>query len=246
MEPANRGSEAFRKKAIESLKALKASYITAYLELYRRARLDSKQDKRKAELLSDYRMDHLRQLAGIPSINRSQFIEIQEEFGQLKTGETITGNDLETNATCGDFFPAMERSPEISAEQRLLNLSGKLERTYQTWVTALLGDLDDPVVEEHLGLLKPGERALVDAFRAEKSFPDALPPKLITALQQALSGLTRVPLTPAKLFATIFPGGAPATVDEVKERFTQFTEELTKGQDRSKVRIVLDADTETV
>ena len=214
------------------------------MELYRRARLDNKLDKRKAELLSDYRVDHLRQLAGIPSINRSQFIEIQEEFGQLKTGETITGADLETSATCGEFFPAMERSPEISAEQRLANLSVKLDRTHQTWITTLLGDLEDPVVEEHLGLLKPAEKELVDTFRDEKSLPVPLSPKLISALQQALSGLTRVPLAPAKLFATLFPGGAPATVDEVKERFTQFTEDLTKGQDRSKVRIVLDVDVE--
>jgi hypothetical protein len=136
----------------------------------------------------------------------------------------------------------MERSPEISAEQRLTNLGVKLDQTYPTWVTALLGDLDDPVVEEHLVLLKPAEKKLVDAFRAEKSIPDPLPSKLVTALQQALSGLSRVPLAPAKLFAAIFPGGAPATVDEVKERFAQYTEDLTKGQDRSKVRIVLDSE----
>jgi hypothetical protein len=242
MTPANRGSESFRKKAIESLKELKTSYITAYLELYRRARLDTKQDKKKAELLADYRMNHLNQLAGIPSINRSQLLEVQEEFGQLKTGETIASSDLESNATCGEFFPAMERSPEISAEQRLANLAMKLDQTYQSWVSALLNDLDDPVVEEHLALLKPADKKLVDTFRAEKSLPDPLPPKLVTALQQALSGLTRVPLAPAKLFAAIFPGGSPATVDEVKERFAQFTDELTKGQDRNKVRIVLDTE----
>ncbi len=246
MKPANRGSEAFRKKAIDSLKALKSAYITAYLDLYRRARLDAKQDKRKAELLADYRMDHLRQLAGIPSINRSQLIEIQDEFGQLKTGETITPADLEASPTFGDFFPAMERSPEISAEQRLTNLAANLDQTYQTWVHALLNDLDDPVVEEHLKLLKPAEKKLVETFRAEKSLPDPLPPKLVTALQQALSGLTRVPLAPGKLFAAIFPGGAPATVEELKYRFTTFADELTKGQDRSKVRIVLDADPDSV
>jgi hypothetical protein len=242
MAPANRGSEPFRKKAIDSLKSLKASYITAYLELYRRARLDTKQDIKKSKLLADYRMNHLNQLAGIPSINRSQLLEIQEEFGQLKTGETITAADLETNATCGEFFPAMERSPEISAEQRLVNLAQKLEQTYQTWISALLADLDDPVVEEHLELLKSADKKLVETFRAEKSLPDPLPSKLVTALQQALSGLTRVPLVPTKLFSAIFPGGAPATVDEVKERFNQFTDELTKGQDRSKVRIVLESE----
>ncbi|MBX3742594.1 MAG: hypothetical protein KF712_16525 [Akkermansiaceae bacterium] len=242
MATANRNSEPFRKKAIQSLKELKTSYVAAYLELYRRARLDTKQDKKKAELLGDYRMNHLNQLAGIPSINRSQLLEIQEEFGQLKTGETITAADLEANPTTGDFFPAMERSPEISAEQRLANLAQRLDQTYQTWVSALLTDLDDPVVEEHLGLLKPAERKLVDTFREEKSLPDPLSAKLVTALQQALSGLTRVPLVPGKLFAAIFPGGAPATVEEVKERFAQFTDDLTKGQDRNKVRIVLETE----
>ena len=106
----------------------------------------------------------------------------------------------------------------------------------------MLTDLDDPVVEEHLGLLKPAERKLVDTFREEKSLPDPLSGKLVTALQQALSGLTRVLLVPGKLFAAIFPGGAPATVEEVKERFTQFTDDLTKGQDRNKVRIVLESE----
>jgi succinate dehydrogenase flavin-adding protein (antitoxin of CptAB toxin-antitoxin module) len=136
----------------------------------------------------------------------------------------------------------MERSPEISAEQRLVNLAQKLDQTYRTWISALLTDLDDPVVEEHLELLKSADKKLVDTFRAEKSLPEPLSPKLVTALQQALSGLTRVPLAPTKLFAAIFPGGAPATVDEVKERFTQFTDEITKGQDRNKVRIVIDTE----
>ncbi|MEI7451464.1 MAG: DUF6079 family protein, partial [Desulfomonile sp.] len=206
----------------------------------------TKQDKKKAELLGDYRMNHFNQLAGISSINRSQLLEIQEEFGQLKTGETITAADLETNATCGEFFPAMERSPEISAEQRLANLAQKLDQTYQTWLSALLNDLQDPVVEEHLDLLKTADRKFVDTFRSEKSLPDPLPSKLVMALQQALSGLTRVPILPAKLFSTIFPGGAPATVDEVKERFTQFTDDLIKGQDRSKVRLVLESDSSAI
>lgn len=242
MKPANRKSEAFRKKAIQSLKDLKTEYLKAYLDLYQRARLDAKQNRKKADLLGDYRMDHLRQLAGIPSINRSQLIEMQEEFGHLKTGETITAADLEANPTCGDFFPAMEKGPGISAEQRLTNLATKLEQTYDTWVSALLNDLDDPVIEEHLALLKPAERKLVDTFRADRSLPDPLSPKLVTALQQALSGLSRVPLQPSVLFSNLFPGGAPATVEEIKDRFAQFADDITKGQDRNKVRIVLESE----
>lgn len=244
--PANRKSDVFRKKSIQALKDLKIGYITAYLDLYQHARLDTKQDKRKAVLLSDFRMDQLQQLAGIPSINRSQLLEIQDEFGNLRTGETLTASDLESNATCGDFFPAMEKGAGISAEQRLTNLAAKVEQTYDSWIKALLNDLDDPVIQEHLDLLKPAERKLVDDFRSEKALPDPLPAKLVTTLQQALSGLSRVAVSSEKLFASLFPGGAPATVDEVKERFIKFTDEIVKGQDRSKVRLVLETSHEPV
>ena len=81
---------------------------------------------------------------------------------------------------------------------------------------------------------------LVDEFRKEKELPDPLPAKLVTALQQALSGLSRVPVSTGKLFGALFPGGTPATVEEVKERFTAFADDLVKGQNRSKVRLVLE------
>jgi hypothetical protein len=55
-----------------------------------------------------------------------------------------------------------------------------------------------------------------------------------------LSGLSRVPVSTGKLFGALFPGGTPATVEEVKERFTAFADDLVKGQDRSKVRLVLE------
>ena len=240
MKTANRKSEAFRKKAVQALQDLKGEYITAYLELYRHARLDHQQDRQKAGLLTDFRLQQLQQLAGIPSINRSQLVDIQDEFGRLKTGEALSTAELQSNPTAGEFFPAMEKAGGISADQRLKNLKAKLETTHDIWTKALLNDLDDPVTQEHLALLKPAERKLVDGFRTDKSLPDPLPPKLVTALQQALSGLTRVPVVPAKLFTALFPGGAPATVDEVKERFAAFADELIKGQDRSKVRLVLE------
>ena len=244
LKPANRGSDSFRKKAVKALKGLKGDYIDAYLDLYRHARLDTKQDKKKGTLLSDFRMGHLQQLAGIPSINRSQLLEIQDEFGDLKTGEALTAADLDVSPTCGEFFPAMETAAGVSADQRLKNLSDKLELTYDTWVSALLNDLDDPVTQEHLELLKPAERKLVDAFREEKALPDPLPPKLVASLQQALSGLARVSVSAAKLTGALFPAGAPATVEEVKERFASFADKLVKGQDQNKVRLVLETEKE--
>lgn len=235
---ANRASDAFRKKAIASLQNLKQEYITAYLELYRHARLDHAQDKQKAAILSDYRLDHLKLLVGISSINRSQLIELQDELGRLKTGENLTASDLQLTPSAGEFFPAMEAGGDISAEQRLRNLKDKLQAVHTAWTKALLNDLEDPVTQEHLDLLKPAERKLVEDFRKAKELPDSVSAPFVTALQQALSGLSRVPVSPQKLFAKLFPSGTPATVEEMKERFASFAEELVRGQDRSKVRLV--------
>ena len=223
---ANRASDAFRKKAIASLQSLKQEYITAYLELYRHARLDHAQDKQKAAILSDYRLDHLKLLVGISSINRSQLIELQDELGRLKTGENLTASDLQLTPSAGEFFPAMEAGGDISAEQRLRNLKDKLQAVHTAWTNALLNDLEDPVTQEHLDLLKPAERKLVEDFRKAKELPDSVSAPFVTALQQALSGLSRVPVSPQKLFAKLFPSGTPATVEEMKERFASFAEEL--------------------
>ena len=87
-------------------------------------------------------------------------------------------------------------------------------------------------------MLKPAERKLVEDFRKAKELPDSVSAPFVTALQQALSGLSRVPVSPQKLFAKLFPSGTPATVEEMKERFAAFAEELVRGQDRSKVRLV--------
>jgi hypothetical protein len=98
---------------------------------------------------------------------------------------------------------------------------------------------------EHLDLLKPAERKLVEDFRKAKELPDSFSAPFVTALQQALSGLSRVPVSPQKLFAKLFPSGTPATVEEMKERFAAFAEELLRGQDRSKVRLVPEATSTT-
>jgi hypothetical protein len=242
VKPANRSSDSFRKKAVQALKDLKTEYIDAYITLYRHARLDPAQDKKKGELLGDYRLGHLQKLAGIPSMNRSQLTEIQDEFGNLKTGSPITTADLESNPTFGEFFPAMEKSSGVSADQRLKNLATRIEQTHESWVSTLLNDLDDPVIQEHLDLLSTPDRKLIDVFRSERALPDPLSSKLVNALLQVMSGLARVPLSSKKLTEALFPGGAPATLEEVKERFSAYIEQLVKGQDRGKVRVVVEED----
>ena len=236
-KPAQRESEAFKTDVVKRLKALKAAYIKAYLDLYRRARLSIAQDKDKNAMLQDFRLKNLRRLATIETINRQQLTEFDRQLERLKTGAALTEKDLETEPKA-DFWPSME-DVSVSAETRLQNLKGELEKIYKSWSNALLNDLADPVIQSHFDLLKPGQKKLLGDFTAAKELPDEITQEFLAAIQQALSGLSKVQVQIDELRNKLFPDGSPATPDEFRKRFNEYVEQLLKGRDAAKVRIVI-------
>jgi len=55
-----------------------------------------------------------------------------------------------------------------------------------------------------------------------------------------LSGLQKVPIKIADLRAALLSGGSPVTPAEMKQRFEDYLDQLTKGKEPGKVRIVLE------
>jgi hypothetical protein len=245
MDPDKRSSEPFRKKVIEQMKQLKADYIKMYLEAYRHSRLDLHLDKRKQNLLRDPRFQQLKALASISTMNVSQLSEIQSEFGKLKTGENLTADDLEETAVVGKFYPAMESPEGISAEQRLNNLEAKIEQVHKTWTQSLLDEFEDPVIQDNLKLLDGSGKESVQSFIKDKELPDDLSQAFIQAVQQTLSGLTPIDVNPKSIEQALFPSGTATTIEDFKERFEKYVDELLKGQDRSKVRLVFNQSKES-
>ena len=245
MDPDKRSSEPFRKKVIEQMKQLKADYIKMYLEAYRHSRLDLHLDKRKQNLLRDPRFQQLKALASISTMNVSQLSEIQSEFGKLKTGENLTADDLEETAVVGEFYPAMESPEGISAEQRLNNLETKIEQVHKTWTQSLLDEFEDPVIQDNLKLLDGSGKESVQSFIKDKELPDDLSQAFIQAVQQTLSGLTPIDVNPKSIEQALFPSGTATTIEDFKERFEKYVDELLKGQDRSKVRLVFNQSKES-
>jgi hypothetical protein len=239
LQPENRSSAAYRSKVLQQLKALKAEYIDIYLEAYRYSRLDLHLDKRKQALLSDAQFVQLRTLASIPTMNVSQLTEIQEEFGKLRTGQNITREDMEDSPVAGEFYPAMESPDGTSAEQRLSNLEQRIEETHKAWANALLNEFDDPVTQDNLKLIDAKARKQLETFMAEKELPVDVDADFVKAVQQALSGLSKVVVTSKSIEEALFPSGAATTIDDFKDRFATYLDGLVKGQDRGKVRLVL-------
>ena len=239
-KPEQRASETFKADALKQLKKLKSGYIKVYLELYRKARLSLAQDKEKKDLLQDFRLKHLRRLTTVPSINSVQLSEFDNEIGKLKTGTALTEKDLENDPKSPDgFWPGMENT-SISAETRLANLKAELEKIHRSWTNSLLNDLADPVIQSHFDLLKTAQKKMLSDFMAAKELPDDISQDFLAALQSALSGLAKLPVRLDDLKKVLFPDGSPATPAEFKERFAAYLEQILKGRDAAKVRLVIE------
>ena len=239
-KPEQRASESFKTEALKQLKKLKAGYIKVYLDLYRKARLSLTQDKQKKDLLQDFRLSHLRRLATVPSINSVQLTEFDNEVGKLKTGTALTEKDLENDPKSADgFWPSME-SATISAETRLANLQGELDKIHKSWTKSLLNDLADPVIQSHFDLLKPAQKKMLNDFMQARTLSDEISQEFLAALQSALSGLAKLPVRLDDLKKVLFPDGSPATPAEFKQRFNEYLDQLLKGRDAAKVRLVIE------
>ncbi len=57
---------------------------------------------------------------------------------------------------------------------------------------------------------------------------------------ESLFGLQKVQVKIEDLQAALLSGGSPATPAEMKKRFEKYPDELTKGKEPGKVRIVLE------
>ena len=69
----------------------------------------------------------------------------------------------------------------------------------RTGPQTLLANLEDPTTKGNLSLLKPDPRKLVDGFVKKRTLPDDLDQDFIHALQEVLSGLTKVSVKIADL-----------------------------------------------
>jgi Asp-tRNA(Asn)/Glu-tRNA(Gln) amidotransferase C subunit len=238
--PAQRESESFKSDLLKQLKKLKSGYIKVYLDLYRKARLSLVQDKEKKDLLQDFRLKHLRRLASVEVINCQQLTEFDRQLDKLRTGTALTEKELELEPKSPDgFWPSMEDT-SVSAETRLKNQKSDLERIQKSWTKTLLNDLADPVIQSHFDLLKPAQKKMLKDFMAAKELPDEISQEFLGAIQQALSGLAKLPVRLDDLKKALFPDGSPATPAEFKERFAKYLDHLLKSRAADKVRLVIE------
>ena len=241
-DPAQRAAAGFRPQALHRLEALKTAYVRAYVDLHTRARLGVDADRRKARLLADPRLKALDALAAVDLLPRGLLADLRERLGGLTSCFALTEDDLAAAPVCPHcgFRPAAEPPAGPPADRTLGAIDDEVDALLAAWTATLLTNLDDQATRERLALLQPAQRALVQAFLDSRTLPDPPDAAFVGAVAEALSGLARVTVTTDGLRAALAAGGSPATVAEMKRRFADHLDALTKGQDAEKVRIVLE------
>ena len=118
-------------------------------------------------------------------------------------------------------------------------LDEQLDKLTEQWIQTLLNNLADPMTQANISeLLHEDDKKIIQSFMEEKSLPEPVDAGFIQTLQTVLAGLQKVEVKEEELLATISALG-PATPDEFKRAVSDYVDNLTKGNDPAKVRIVL-------
>ena len=209
-DPAKRREATFRQQTQRRLNDLKKVYLQAYLSLHTKARLGVNEDKRKAQLMRDDRLQVLQNLATIDLMPRQHLTDFQNRLAGLKSCFALTEPELTASPVCPhcNYKPATE-SLSVPAGMVLNSLDSELDTLVDNWTQTLLANLEDPTTKSNLDLLKPEARKLVDDFIKRRSLPDKLDQEFLQALQEVLSGLLKVSVKTADLRAALLKGGSP-------------------------------------
>ncbi len=226
----------------QTLEKLKRDYLSAYIALHTKARLGVAEDRNKAGLIRDPRLAALTRLATIDLMPSGQLTQFQDKLGGLRSCYQLSEAQLNGSPICPDcqFKPVNESLGFASAANQLSDLDQRLDTLLTAWTQTLLDNLDDPIIQANLELLKSADRKLIDAFIARKSLPEPLSSDFITAVQEALSGLTKEVVKLTEVQIALLSGGSPATPEELKSRFDKFIDERTRGKEKNKLRFVVE------
>ncbi len=237
-DPKKRNAPSTLQDITAQLRELKAEYITEYLTLHSRSRLNKHQDETKMSLLGDGRLKNLDAIAPILRTN-NQIIEIKEQLNRLKPCYSLTKQDLEKSPVCPfcAFKPAIEVLAAPAAAI-LESIDDKLDEVLESWTQRLLQELEDPIVQNNIELLPDKHRKIINDFLSQRELPDKVSSEFVDACNQALAGLIRVHVNREELVKALMGEGGPVTVDELSQRLEKYISELIRGNDPAKVRIV--------
>ena len=160
-DPGKRTAATFRQQTLRRLADLKKAYVQAYLKLHLKARLGVNEDKRKARLMRDGRLQTLQKLSTIDLMPRQHLTEFQNRLDRLTSCFALTEQELDTTPVCPhcSYRPSSE-SPAAPASAVLDTLDNELDTLVADWTQTLLTQPGRP---DHAGQLEAAQTRITHA-----------------------------------------------------------------------------------
>ena len=219
------------KNEIENYKNLYADW---YLELYLKYRISETDNTKKHALLDSdekYICDIFKEADFLPS---GQYMQLLNQLSKLKPADPSVNKELILIAPYQEFNPLDYVEQEIASVKEL---GQQLNDILDQWADTLKEVLDDPIVRKKIDLLDKEDIQLLNDFKSGSLDIDknnAL--KIRNAIIELHQGLEKVELSTESLKTTF---NKPLTPDEAIDAFKEYIDEISKGKERDKIRIIL-------
>jgi len=196
--------------------------------------------------MSDVRLKDLQKLSTIDLMPRLHLTDFQNRLAGLKSCFALTEQELEASPVCPhcNFRPAVEAvagsSFLVSGSNLLVQMDEQLDQMLEQWKNLLLNNLEDPTTRSSMKELLPeDDRRVLQSFIKSKQFPEPIDTHFLQIVGTVLPGLQKVVVDKDILLAKLKEIG-PATSDGFKKVVSDYLDDLTKGKDPRKVRIVIE------
>jgi hypothetical protein len=223
---------------VREIEQLKDQYITLYLELHNKSRLNATNDMKKANLLSDGRLQALKELAQKIDILPNQVLnDWIHHVTDLKTCYQLKREELQHSATCPHckFRPKEEDALNTF---KLESLEDELGEILNKWTETIQDNIKDSNIEQNINLLKEEQQQLVRQFIQHQSFDFPIDVRLVQAINDLLKGINKVEITMDQIM-NMMANGNPLTLEELRKRFETMIQITIGNQPINRIRVML-------
>lgn len=222
--------EAYEKQ----LRQLKERYADWYLDLYLKYRISEKDHTQKLALLDSDAKAICDILKEADFLSSGQYLQWQDKLSKLQVADSRVNRDLILTAPYQDFNPADFQGAEVLSVREL---KSDLDTLLEQWIDTLKDTLEDPIVRKNMDLLDESDQQLLMDFKSgaiSLGKDNAL--RIRNAIMDLHQGMEKVELTVENMKATF---NKPLTPDEAIEAFKDYIDQVARGKERDKIRIIL-------
>ena len=213
----------------------KEQYADWYLQLYLKHRISESDNTQKHAVLDSENKAICDILKEADFLSTGQYAQWLEKINKLQPADSKVSKVLILTAPYQDFNPIDFEGVQLLT---IKQLKADLNELVDVWTNTLKDTLDDPIVKKKIDLLDKSVQNLLADFKDDKielAKDNAL--RIRNAIMDLHKGLEKVEVTIEGMKVTF---NKPLTPDEAIEAFRTYIDEVAKGKERDKIRIILE------